>query len=59
MKKKEDDRLANLFIGLFIGLIIGFIVGAAVVAIQAMRHELNRINKEIREYKDVIGQGKI
>ena len=53
MKKKEDDRLAYLFIGLFIGLIIGFVVGAAAVAIQAMRHEISRLNKEIKNEKEV------
>lgn len=53
MKKKEDDRLAYLFIGLFIGLIIGFITGSLAVAIQAMRHEINRLNKEIKNEKEV------
>ena len=45
--------MAYLFIGLFIGLIIGCLIGSLAVAIQAMKHEISRLNKEIKNEKEV------
>lgn len=46
--------MANLFIGLFTGILLDFAIGALGVAVQALRYEIRRLNKEIknREWGD-------
>lgn len=40
--------MTNLFIGLFTGILLGFAIGALGVAVQALRYEIRRLNKEIK-----------
>ena len=40
--------MTHLFIGLFTGILIGFAIGAVGVAVQALRYEIRRLNKEIK-----------
>jgi glucose-6-phosphate-specific signal transduction histidine kinase len=44
--------MTNLFIGLLIGILIGATVGSLGVAVQALRHEIHRLNKELMEAQD-------
>ena len=40
--------MMHLFIGLFTGIFLGFAIGARGVAVQALRYEIRRLNKEIK-----------
>ena len=44
--------MTNLFIGLLIGILIGAAIGSLGVAVQALRHEIRRLNKELTEAQD-------
>ena len=44
--------MTNLFIGLLTGILIGATVGSLGVAVQALRHEIRRLNKELTEAQD-------